>query len=171
MLKYGDKIALGVSGGKDSLSLLHAMVAYRKRAPFPYELVAVTLEQGKFKLPIRALEEKGIGRPSTYAAIMSTVSVILLSWVRPESRPVTDADSRADVPDAPASPSPSTARTYERVKPSVVTLEGVGAHLAIAGSDHAHARIPRRRCRNPPAAPRRPPWNNAPSERLRSGWW
>ena len=23
------------------------------------------------------------------------------SWVRPESRPVTDADSRADVPDAP----------------------------------------------------------------------
>ena len=57
MLRPGDKIAVAVSGGKDSLSLLHAMVAYRKRAPFPYELVAVTLEQGKFKLPVRALEE------------------------------------------------------------------------------------------------------------------
>src|SRR4029079_18202415 len=37
---------------------LHAMVAYKKRAPFPYELVAVTIEQGKFKLPVAALEEK-----------------------------------------------------------------------------------------------------------------
>ena len=58
MLQPGDHIAVGVSGGKDSLSLLHALAAYRKRAPFPYELVAVTVEQGKFKRPIQALEEK-----------------------------------------------------------------------------------------------------------------
>jgi tRNA 2-thiocytidine biosynthesis protein TtcA len=58
MLRPGDRVAVGVSGGKDSLSLLHAMVAYKKRAPFPYELIAVTVEQGKFKLPIQALGEK-----------------------------------------------------------------------------------------------------------------
>lgn len=58
MLRPGDRVAVAVSGGKDSLSLLHALVAYRKRAPFPYGLIAVTLEQGKFKLPIQLLGEK-----------------------------------------------------------------------------------------------------------------
>jgi len=56
MLRPGDRVAVGVSGGKDSLCLLDALLAYRTRAPFAYDVVAVTIEQGKFKSGIRALE-------------------------------------------------------------------------------------------------------------------
>ena len=56
MLRPGDRVAVGVSGGKDSLCLLDALLACRTRAPFAYDVVAVTIEQGKFKSDIRALE-------------------------------------------------------------------------------------------------------------------
>jgi tRNA 2-thiocytidine biosynthesis protein TtcA len=57
MLSAGDRIAVGVSGGKDSLCLAHALSAYRKRAPFPYEVVGLTLDQGKFTAPVTRLHE------------------------------------------------------------------------------------------------------------------
>jgi tRNA 2-thiocytidine biosynthesis protein TtcA len=57
MLRRGDRVVVAVSGGKDSLCLLDALVAHQRRAPFEYELVALTVEQGKFKAPIRSLEE------------------------------------------------------------------------------------------------------------------
>ena len=56
MLRPGDRVAVAVSGGKDSLCLLAALAAYRARAPFAYDLVAVTIEQGKFTSAIRVLE-------------------------------------------------------------------------------------------------------------------
>jgi tRNA 2-thiocytidine biosynthesis protein TtcA len=55
MLRPGDRVAVGVSGGKDSLCLLHALVALRARAPFPYDLIALTVEQGKFTRPVDSL--------------------------------------------------------------------------------------------------------------------
>ena len=67
MIESGDRVAVGVSGGKDSVLLLYALSLYRRFSPHPFELEALTLTTGlePFDLqPIRALCEK-IGVPYT----------------------------------------------------------------------------------------------------------
>ncbi|MDY3795285.1 MAG: tRNA 2-thiocytidine biosynthesis TtcA family protein [Agathobacter sp.] len=46
MIEEGDKIALGISGGKDSLGLLYALAGIRSFYPKHFELVAITVDLG-----------------------------------------------------------------------------------------------------------------------------
>ena len=46
MIKDGDKIAVGISGGKDSLCLLAALSEMRRFFPYKYELEAITVSLG-----------------------------------------------------------------------------------------------------------------------------
>ena len=46
MIEAGDRIAVGVSAGKDSLTLLCAMAQLRRFYPVPFELIAVTIDMG-----------------------------------------------------------------------------------------------------------------------------
>lgn len=46
MIEPGDRVAVGVSGGKDSLALLCALAQYRTISPAPFELCAMTLHLG-----------------------------------------------------------------------------------------------------------------------------
>ena len=46
MIEAGERIAVGVSGGKDSMLALAALAQLRHFYPKPFELEAITLEMG-----------------------------------------------------------------------------------------------------------------------------
>jgi len=64
MIRDGDRVAVALSGGKDSLTLLHALLLLRDRAPVDFKVSAFTIEQGKVLRPIEPLaaylKERGI---------------------------------------------------------------------------------------------------------------
>ena len=46
MIEEGDKIAVGLSGGKDSLALLYSLAGLRRFYPKKFEVVAITVDMG-----------------------------------------------------------------------------------------------------------------------------
>ncbi len=64
MIRDGDRVAVALSGGKDSLTLLEALLRLSKKAPVDFTVCAFTVEQGKFLRPIQPLgqwlEERGV---------------------------------------------------------------------------------------------------------------
>ena len=61
MIEEGDKIAIGISGGKDSLTLLYALAGLQRFYPKKFDLIAVTVDLGYegFDLtPVKQLCEK-----------------------------------------------------------------------------------------------------------------
>ena len=57
MIRDGDRVAVALSGGKDSLTLLETLLRLQKRAPVEFSVCAFTVEQGKFLRPIEPLGE------------------------------------------------------------------------------------------------------------------
>lgn len=55
MIKEGDKIAVGVSGGKDSISLLYCLNALKDFYPEKFSIVAITLSLGNPGFDIDAI--------------------------------------------------------------------------------------------------------------------
>ena len=66
MIDEGDRIAVGVSGGKDSLALLYALARLKEFYPKKFEVVAITLdyrfnfEDGDFSSVQTLCDELGV---------------------------------------------------------------------------------------------------------------
>lgn len=57
MIRDGDRVAVGLSGGKDSVTLLEILLLLQKRAPIQFSVCAFTIEQGKFLRPFEPMSE------------------------------------------------------------------------------------------------------------------
>jgi tRNA 2-thiocytidine biosynthesis protein TtcA len=57
MIRDGDRVAVALSGGKDSLTMLEILLRLQQRAPVNFTVCAFTVEQGKFLRPFEPLAE------------------------------------------------------------------------------------------------------------------
>lgn len=56
MIEDNDRIAIGISGGKDSLTLLYALAGLRRFYPQKFELVAISVDLGISKVDMSQIE-------------------------------------------------------------------------------------------------------------------
>ncbi len=86
MIEPHDRIAVGVSGGKDSLALLTVMAELRRFYPVPYEVVAITVDMGLPNMDFSPVEDycKELGVP--YHIAKTDIAHIIFD-VRKESNP------------------------------------------------------------------------------------
>ena len=79
MIRQGDRVAVGLSGGKDSVTLLEALTLLQKRAPIDFSVCAFTIEQGKFLSPIHPFGEFLKTRGIDWTYVEDTASLNLLT--------------------------------------------------------------------------------------------
>ena len=79
MIQEGDKIAVGISGGKDSLTLLYALVNLQKFYPKQFDLVAVTVDLGYEGFDLTGIQKLCENLQVEYHIINTKISEMITS--------------------------------------------------------------------------------------------
>ena len=86
MIAEGDKIAVGISGGKDSLTLLYALSSLRRFYPHPFELVAGTVDLGFANLDLSEIKKLCEKLEVPYTVVKTQIGQIVFEQ-RQENNP------------------------------------------------------------------------------------
>ncbi len=86
MIEDGDKIAVGISGGKDSLTLLYALNSLRIFYPKKFDIHAVTVDLGFNNLNLDAIKELCKNFGIEYSIVKTDIANIIFNE-RKESNP------------------------------------------------------------------------------------
>lgn len=86
MIEEGDKIAVGISGGKDSLTLLYALRDLKRFYPKHFEIHAVTVDLGFDNLNLTKIEELCKELEVEYTIVKTSIAQIVFED-RKESNP------------------------------------------------------------------------------------
>ena len=86
MIEDGDRIAIGISGGKDSLTLLHALHGLKRFYPEKFEIHAVTVDLGFDNLKLDAISSLCEDLDVPYTIVKTDIGKIIFED-RKESNP------------------------------------------------------------------------------------
>lgn len=86
MIEEGDRIAVGISGGKDSLTLLYALHGLKRFYPKHFELEAITIDLGNPGFHVSPLETLCQSMDIPYTVVHTDIAQIIFEE-RKESNP------------------------------------------------------------------------------------
>ena len=92
MIDDGDKIAIGLSGGKDSLTLLHSLYYLKKYYPKKFDIMAITIHPGSETFDTTKLEELCKKLDIEYIVYHSDISKVVFD-IRNEKNETNDSVS------------------------------------------------------------------------------
>ncbi len=86
LIKPGDRMAVGLSGGKDSMAMLHALKKFQTFSPVPYHLEAITINMGFNNFDLNAAEQFCRHLDIPYSIIDTDIAEIVFK-IREEKNP------------------------------------------------------------------------------------